>query len=894
MARLFLYLVIGISIAGKYAVGQSAVMPEKHFAFVDKHCLECHDSDTQKGKVDLESLSFDISTIEAAERWQKVLNTLNSGEMPPEDKPAPDDGEKTEFLADLSQMLVVARKALSDTGGVTTMRRLNRREYVNTIRDLLGVHIKADSLPSDQREGAYDTGGSSLYISSDQIATYRELGNEALKEVFFKLAGKNHQPQKHRFDFENGINKKTSDELIRQISIQRRYQRWTKMVDHYANHPGNVAVANGIRQELRGKKPARDFYRSWAKLNGAPSPADFGFPDAEDALHHESQWNWILPKVMDYNSLPNRNNGIYLTDDSLAMYSVLFFVPGHWPAGESIVRIRAARVPQRILTPSRREVQPTVIDKGPDEQERYFLDVDSFKGRFTISTHQVLGTVDKPHTIEFRLRTYPGEFKQLQLRERGGSEGGTQNRSKLFKGRFGVDGTDPAIWIDCVELEGPVYTEAEKVRHNLIKSWMDRVAKNETAEISKVISEFATVAYRGQSPAPEFVAKLEAIYHGYRKDGQPPLTALHETLSIVLAAPGFLYLAESGDNEARPLTQVELASRLSYFLWSAPPDQALLLLAAQSKLADPAVLQSQVERMLADPRSHSFVEAFLDQWLGLDRLDFFQFNIKKHTRFNLGTKKVARREIYETFAHWLHQGGSLSNLLFSDTVVINGLLADLYSIPGVTGDHFRPVKVPGDSPRGGLLGMAAVAAMGSNGDHTSPVERGAWVLRKLLNNPPPPAPPNIPQLTRLEGKPLSTRERIALHQEEAQCAQCHRRIDPVGFGLENFDAAGKWRTKDDHKGVPAEKQAIDPSGKIHNGPSFKDYFELRSVIHQHYQDDFAKGFAENLAEYALGRPIGFTDADLMAEVVAKAKSKNYSIKEFISALVTSEAFRIKK
>ena len=887
---LSLKLVIWISGAAVFAESspQSAKMPKKHISFFESYCLDCHDSDTRKGKVDLESLPLDIATIQSAELWQKVLNTLNSGEMPPENKKAPDHVKKTEFLADLSETLVVARKLLSDTGGVTTMRRLNRREYANTIRDLLGVYIQVDRLPADTREGSFDTGGNSLYISSDQIGTYRELGNEALKETF-NLTGKKIKTSKHRIDFENRINQLTNDEFDRQISIKRRYQRWTRSVDQAATHSDNVAIANQIRQEFRNKKPIHEFYRHWARIPSAPNPADYGFPDAEDAFHHDSQWGWILPKVMDYSSLPSREGGIYLTDESLAMYAVRFSIPGNWPAGEVIVRIRAAQVPQRVLKPSRNEIQPTIITKSTSEQNRYFLDVDSADGRFTIGTHQVLGSIEEPQTIDFHLRVYPGEQKQFRLRERGGIEGVTQNRSKQYKKQFGVDGTDPAIWIDYVEMEGPFYTAAEKSRHQLVKSWMNRVQRDEAGEVGKVISEFATLAYRGRVASPEFVVKLEAIYHDHRSNGTAPLTALHETLSIILASPSFLYLAEAGGTEKRPLTQFELAARLSYFLWSAPPDQQLLDLANESKLIDPVVMQLEVDRMLSDPKSSSFVEAFLDQWLGLDRLDFFQFNVKKYPEFTAGTKKVARREIYETFAHWLYENGSLTNLLASDTIIINGLLADLYGIPDVVGDHFRPVAVPPSSPRGGLLGMAAVAAMGSNGDHTSPVERGAWVLRKLVNNPPPPAPPNIPQLARLDKKSLSTRDRIALHQEEPQCAQCHRRIDPIGFGLENFDAAGKWRTLDDHEGVPVNKRTIDPSGQIHNGPAFKDFFELRSVIHQQYPEPFATGFAENLAEYALGRPVGFTDADLIEKIACGG-----SIRSLILTLVQSETFLTKK
>ena len=244
--------------------------------------------------------------------------------------------------------------------------------------------------------------------------------------------------------------------------------------------------------------------------------------------------------------------------------------------------------------------------------------------------------------------------------------------------------------------------------------------------------------------------------------------------------------------------------------------------------------------------------------------------------------------------------GRLSKLLKSDYVFINGLLANYYGIDGVTGDQFQKVTLPADSPRGGLLGMAAIHAMGSDGIESSPVERGAWVLRHLLNDPPPPAPPNVPQLSRLADKPLSTREKLAAHQEEAQCASCHRKIDPIGFGLENFNAAGKWRaaehqlTKNRKGKLQRSKTAtpIDTSGKFHNGPAFADFDELRDLIADR-EEDFARGFTEHLIEYALGRTFGFTDEDLANEIVTSAKRKEFSVSVFIHALVQSKAFQTK-
>ena len=418
-----------------------------------------------------------------------------------------------------------------------------------------------------------------------------------------------------------------------------------------------------------------------------------------------------------------------------------------------------------------------------------------------------------------------------------------------------------------------------------------------------IFTEFAQHAFRDVLPEAEFIDQLVAIYETRLQAGDPFDEAIRAPLSVILATPGFLYLYEPGDESARrQLDDRELAVRLSYFLWSCPPDAELLELAAKNKLHQPEVLRQQVDRLIADPRSDEFVAGFVHQWLDMERLDFFQFDIKLHRDFDEGTRAACRQEVYESVAYLLRGStqGRLGKLLKSDYVFVNGLLATYYDMEGVTGDEFRKIELPADSPRGGLLGMAAIHAMGSDGVVSSPVERGAWVLRHLLNDPPPPAPPNVPQISRLEGQILTTRQRLLAHQEEAQCASCHRKIDPIGFGLENFNAAGKWRIEDSYQardqsgrsiGKP-KTWAIDASGALHNGPQFADYYQLRDLIVDR-EEDFARGFTEHLIEYALGRPFGFTDDELANGVVHSAKSKEFAISEFIHALVQSNAFKTK-
>jgi hypothetical protein len=273
-------------------------------------------------------------------------------------------------------------------------------------------------------------------------------------------------------------------------------------------------------------------------------------------------------------------------------------------------------------------------------------------------------------------------------------------------------------------------------------------------------------------------------------------------------------------------------------------------------------------------------------------LDFFQFDERLYPDFDLPTKAAAKEEVFATFKHLLQTKGSLSRLLKTDQAMLNALLARYYDIPGVAGDQFREVALTPDSPRGGLLGMAAILAMGSNGEQTSPVERGAWVLRKLLHDPPPPAPANVPQLNRLSGKPLTTPERIRLHQEDPQCTQCHRKIDPIGFGLENFDAAGRWRTEDGRPGVPRENRAIQPAGAFYKGAAFASYFEMRDLIAAK-PERFARGFVEALIEYGMGRPFGFSDEELAEQIVAQCAKQEFKVPEFVHALVQSSSFRSK-
>ncbi|WP_397380264.1 DUF1592 domain-containing protein [Prosthecobacter sp.] len=1332
MKRSFAPLVLSFlgALPSHAADAPHAELDSKHRAFFKDYCLSCHNAEKQKGKVRLDDIAFTLDSVERADLWQKVLNSINSGDMPPEDEKQPTPDAKTDFLDNLSRTLVTARGRLGDSGGNIAMRRLNRREYKNTLRDLLGVDLRVNELPADGGAGTFDTVGSSLFMSSDQFEQYLALGRQALDEHFARFITPTPTKPRLMHVEAEARNARIAVSLKERTDAHERYEKWTTAVNATATRPENADVVAQIRAEKKGD--ATHLFFAWQRIKGAPSPAEFGFSDAVHA-DEQGRRNWVhsVPQQRAYLAHPAAKTGSFLTiEDVFANPYQPFRIPGDWPAGDYVVRVRIASTsntpkerhfvefgsqhdtgvravtsshqitgtmekPQVLEIPlkfspvnghgfffqekgsyeseevahrifaeakkrngigpefalwidwievasanaanpvaktikERREVElhanamvggtyngyfkggneaaKTYLSTGkpqkgiPDEVEakfrvkvfeehgpsfeRYLNDPLTKTGAYltiynvhteeviTLPPDQPSGWMKTKHELEnaapgdyllrFRIGAVKGTPKERHFVALGSRKAGAEDFSLLqtFQISGSTDapqiievpvsisadgprtfvlrekrdvkldheiytaarketklGPPSALWIDWVEWEGPLVKQApiSKVQHiepesrraeverghkryqflneqygkwkaaggdearlkdfgftdkshaefakvvwdqnnRWFQQYLDRplsktglfldntvqetceyaidlpaaiatgdyvmrvkvgcvpdmpaeraflnfveaspidkddrtflTSKQITGTLEKpelielpfqvrpggprkfilmekrplkketislpgrtrlitdtkqrdpvlwidwieyegplnkaeagsqvkpviatgdtnartVLENFAERAFRGKKPSAAFVDKLTALYEVRRKAGDAHEAALKEPLSVILASPGFLYLQEIGspsfspnllpkeavgkrpgvkDERQSSLSPPELASRLSYFLWSAPPDEQLLA----ADLTKPDILAREVDRMIASDKADEFVSGFVHQWLGMDRLEFFQFDTKQFRDFDESAKAAARREVYETFAHLLRQRGSLSKLLKSDEIFINGLLATYYGIDGVSGDAFQKVTLPKDSPRGGLLGMAAILAMGSNGERTSPVERGAWVLRKLLHNPPPPAPPNVPQLDRLANKPISPHDRLLAHQEQPQCLQCHRKIDPIGFGLENFNAAGKWRDVD-HDPKTKKDWPIDPAGQLFNGPAFKTYFDLRDLIAAR-SENFAQGFTEALIEYALGRPYGFTDEELAKSIVKLAKEKDFTLREFIVALVQSPQFQRK-
>lgn len=362
---------------------------------------------------------------------------------------------------------------------------------------------------------------------------------------------------------------------------------------------------------------------------------------------------------------------------------------------------------------------------------------------------------------------------------------------------------------------------------------------------------------------------------------------MKETLAMALISPPFLYLVEPADDKKRDLSDWELASRLSYFLWSTMPDQQLLDLAEAGQLSRPGVLSLQVERMLRDERSWRFYQHFTDQWLKLENTAQIAIDTGTYKGFQADLKEEMLQETRYFLRHLILNDLSALNLLDADFTMLNERLARHYGVAGVIGNTYRQVAMT-DEIRGGLLGQASVLMLGSTGKDSHPIRRAVWLRDRLLNDPPAPPPPDVPDLdeTNPDFAKLSIREQLEVHRNKESCASCHRSIDPWGIALENFDAIGLFRTEVHQKPVVA----IDT---LPNGTELNGIVSLKKYLVENRSEDFSRALVSRLTVYALGRNLELSDEDLIDDLTSRFARNDHRILALIQDLVASEAFRTK-
>lgn len=408
---------------------------------------------------------------------------------------------------------------------------------------------------------------------------------------------------------------------------------------------------------------------------------------------------------------------------------------------------------------------------------------------------------------------------------------------------------------------------------------------NDKTAAELVLRNFATRAFRRPATSVE-VSKLIAIYEAGKKDGDHNV-GLKRALTAVLVAPSFLYRSEAapagGGGAVWNLNDYEIASRLSYFLWSSMPDEKLFKMAQGKMLVDPKLREAEIKRMLADPKSQALIENFAGQWLELRNLDEIMMDTKRFPEWNPKLADSMKREGELLFEEVMRQDRNVLDLISADFTYVDGALANLYGIKGVSGNDFKRVSTAG-TPRGGILTMASTLAVTSNPTRTSPVKRGKWILENILGTPPPPPPPEIPALSEKAADEASAplKVRLEKHRADPSCAVCHNRMDGYGFALENFDAIGKWRDKDG-------TFKVDSIGVIPGEPNINGAADLKQSVMKR-KEQVVKAFAEKLMTYALGRGMKVGDRLTLNEIAQKCEAGGNKFSALMLAIVDSDAF----
>ena len=791
--------------------------------FVKDYCVSCHNEKKDKGDIRFDNVSFSISNDTEAQFWQDVLDTLNAGDMPPKKAEKHPTNEKMILaLRNLTESLLKARNILSDRGKAITMRRLNQREYANTVKNLFGFTLDHADLPANDPGKQYDTIGSDQYFSAYLFEKYLELGKKISKDTLRwhrtprqKLTTKIDEPEKQV-------------DRIRE-KVKERNDRWDELA---------LGIEAGKSWKELGFKDARDLY-FYLKFDRERT----GIPEAY--LKHQYL-----------------NKGIYLTGQF-----------GIQKIGISVNADPRATYKVRALAG---------IHKQPPERRKFIqFEVD---GQF-FGQPRVQGTNHDPKMLEVTYAPQLGKGFNVNVRERRHHEGYVNFKTYIQNSDpYGVPGS---IFVDRLEIEGPFYPE-KSFFEKLMLDENNRPVKLTKEYAAEVIDKFAFEAFRRKNPDPEYMAGIHEIFNRHLVEGKKIEEAMIEAMAVIMASPSFLYINENSSEEPGKtlLTQRELAVRLSYLLWSSPPDEILYGLAKEGKLSNPQVLASQVDRMIDDPRSEEFARAFISQWMSLDRYDLIAISKKMYPLYDFALRVAVKDEPREFFKVLLKENLPLTNLIDSDFVVINDSLAQLYDLPPINKPGFHKVSLEKDSARGGILTSAAFLTMGSDGERTSPIIRAALILEKFLHDPSPSPPPNVPQLSEASKKPLPVKEIIKIHQEKPQCASCHAKMDPIGFGLENFDTLGQWRS---HEKIGRKNVPVSADGTLPGQQKFSNVQEFKAAL-MNEKDKLAESIIEGFVSYSLGRSVEFSDQDAIQELLQKTRSKNYQTRELIHALIQHKLF----
>ncbi len=862
------------------AAAARAEVPAGMQPFLEDRCMQCHDADTKKGGLDLDVLGFDLKDAKTFAAWVKVHDRTAEHEMPPKKKPQPKPEEADAFLKALAAPLTAADRERAAREGRSSWRRLNRYEYENTLRDLLEapwLEVRV-MLPEDGEAFRFNKVGEALDVSHVQMARYLGAADYALREVMARQVAK---PE---------------------TKVTRCYAREQKAF------AGKAKFSEFNRSAERATFPMLDNAADIPALEGI-APMTVGVADAEKREREAfgvvaSSYEPIELKFSSFRA------------PSAGRYKLRFSAYSFWAAPESE---KAWWKPDRKNLSAGRTREPVSIYASTPPHLLRKL------GAFDVTPEPGMRELDVWLLAD---ETIQPDAARL-FRSRPGNPGGWHNPLAERDGQ-------PGVAFRWMEVEGPIIAQWPTAGQRLLfgdlpmkenGKTVEAVPNDPHADAARLLKTFLDRAYR-QPVADADVQRFLAVIEGAMKSGSSFTEAMVAGYSAVLCSPGFVC------REERPgaLDDFALAARLAYFLWNSPPDEPLRAAAARGELRKPQVLRAQTDRLLADPRSHRFVNAFLDYWLDLRRAEATSPDATLYPDYYLDDLLVESsvEETQSFFAELVKANLPGSNLVASDFAMLNERLAAHYGLPVntkitdhsgesdgsaeksaphpiVEGVAIQRVKLPPDSVRGGLMTQASVLKVTANGTTTSPVLRGAWIMERIIGKPPPPQPASVPNIDPDTRGATTIREQLAKHRSEESCALCHTKIDPAGFALESFDVLGGWR--DRYRAVgEGEKvpgfgkngnafvfhlaQPVDASGTLPGGGDFKNIRELKQLLLKD-ERQIARNLAKQLLVFATGAPVRFGDRPELEQILDHASANHYAVRTLIHEVVQSGLFQNK-
>ena len=836
--------------------------------FLKRHCYSCHDAKQAKAGLRLDQLGTDFLRGTTADDWHEVINQINSGAMPPKDEPRPDPKAAFVVVEWVGAKLKEAEKLARMSGGRILMRRLNRQEYANTVGDLFRldpnfVEKLKRELPADGKAEGFDRISSALFFDQTQMLSYLDWAEQIAREV---VQSEPPKAETYVYEAEKKLNRNEGPTTEVAQAIDHQIPLGPTFYDKKAT---GIEMWGG-----HGGKPDED--KTWAMVPHGPRP---------DLTKLVTQDGYYRVRIHAGASPGARGTPVVMR---------LTYAPG-----TPLESVHDITIKGTLEKPGVAETLLFLRAGQPDQQKPL---VPSWSGINNLR-------VNNPEwaAVHHRWLVVQGKIqKAVAARDDAEVARLKVEREQVLKDLNAFTGprwlphpthnaaTAPRLFLDKIEVEGPLPKEWPPASH-VVLGLAETTPQDETG-LRTVFSKLLPRAYRRPVEDAEVDRLVNIAAKAMRDEKLDFKAALRLGLQTMLVSPGFVFLQEpqaGGESAARPLNDYELAGRLSYFLWSSLPDDELFALADKGTLREPDTLRVQVTRMLADPKSRRFVENFAGQWLDVELFGSVE-PAKEYKDYDAMLKSAEREEPLAFFQQVLSENLPVTNFLDSQFLVVNERLARHYGIDGVTGDAFQKVALRPEHHRGGVLGMAGLMTLLSDGTRTLPVRRGAWVLEKLLNDPPPPPPPNAGEIQpNTAGVRLTVRERLAKHRSEPNCASCHAKLDSYGLALENYDAIGRWREQQNGEGISGPKApAIDPSGALKSGREFSDLAGYKAALLAE-QEKFVRAFSEKLLTYALGRPVGYVDNTTLEQITTTAVKSDHRLQDLIQAVVSSEPFLAK-